>query len=873
MYSLRPGARIVLAASLSISALSAVPALRGQATVNSGSVSGTLSDPAGAVIPGATLTLSNPVSGLTRTTTSGPDGRFTFSNLPFNHYHLVLTAPGFATADKDLELRSSIPVILNQSLAVTAGAQTVEVHADDLIEAQPEVHTDLDADMIARIPTGSSSSGLSSILTLSTPGVAADSNGLFHPQGEHADTSFSVDGQPISDQQSRNFSNQLSTSSVQSMEVITGVAPAEYGDKASMVVRTTTKSGLNSGGLHGSLSGGYGTFGSSTADGTLGFGTGRYGTFTAVDLLNTGRFLDSPEFEPLHDHGNSENLFERVDAQTTPNDSAHININVSRSWTQQPNQFDQNAAGQDQRQEIKSFDIAPTYTHLFGPNTLLSANTWIRQDQVHYYPSGNVFADTPATLSDTRRLTNTGIKLDLSHTAGIQTFKGGAIFQHTPLSEAFGIGITSPTFNAPCIDANGSPLATATRPCTAIAGEQPNPAYVASEAPLDLTRGGAIAHFGGTTDIKEEALYLEDSLAWHNWNASGGVRADNYNGISSRSMVEPRAGLGYRIQRTNTALRGSYGKFFLTPYNENLIASSAASGLASSLGSSSQAALTPAKRNHFSAGFEQGVSKYIALQADYFWKFTDRDFDFDTVLNTPLAFPIQWRKSKIDGYSARINLTNVRGLTAYTVLGHTRARFFGPETGGILFNDTSTIASTAPFRIDHDQNFQQTTHFQFQPRTGSAHGDPWYSFNWSYESGEVAGAAPFATSADATISLTYLSADQQAQIDLTCGAVRATLAAPLTSCAPAQLSSPLLQIPAPGTENDDRHPPRVAPRNTFDMATGWDNLLHRDRLKTNISITAANITNKYALYNFLSTFSGTHFLSPRTLTGQLTVTF
>ena len=63
----------------------------------------------------------------------------------------------------------------------------------------------------------------------------------------------------------------------------------------------------------------------------------------------------------------------------------------------------------------------------------------------------------------------------------------------------------------------------------------------------------------------------------------------------------------------------------------------------------------------------------------------------------------------------------------------------------------------------------------------------------------------------------------------------------------------------------------------FDMALGWDDALRRihpsERLKTNLSITAVNVTNKYALYNFLSTFSGTHFVSPRTVTGQVTFNF
>ena len=209
------------------------------------------------------------------------------------------------------------------------------------------------------------------------------------------------------------------------------------------------------------------------------------------------------------------------------------------------------------------------------------------------------------------------------------------------------------------------------------------------------------------------------------------------------------------------------------------------------------------------------------------------------------------------------------------MLGHTRSRFFGPEVGGVLFNDPTLSTQLTPFRIDHDQAFQQTTHMQYQPwKTG-----PWYGLTWRYESGLVAGNAPFSTSPNGNdpVDLTYLSGDQQAQILLTCGNVRASLSRPIASCAGNQLSSPLLKLPVPGTEDDDKNPPRVAPRTMFDMAMGWDDVLHHfrpnERLKTNLSMTAVNVTNKYALYNFLSTFSGTHFVSPRTVTAQVTLNF
>jgi hypothetical protein len=54
---------------------------------------------------------------------------------------------------------------------------------------------------------------------------------------------------------------------------------------------------------------------------------------------------------------------------------------------------------------------------------------------------------------------------------------------------------------------------------------------------------------------------------------------------------------------------------------------------------------------------------------------------------------------------------------------------------------------------------------------------------------------------------------------------------------------------------------------------GKDNLFHANRYKMNLDMTALNVTNKYALYNFLSTFSDTHYVTPRALTAKITLNF
>jgi hypothetical protein len=849
--------------------------LAAQATGTSGTVAGTVTDLSGAVIPGAKVEIHNIVTGYERTATTDANGQFTFGNLPFANYHLAVTQSGFQAKTDDVSVHSAVAVSRGITLGIAADSTTVTVEADsnDIVEKDPSDHTDIDRTLIDKLPMVSGTSGISAAITMASPGVAADSNGMFHPLGEHADTSYSIDGQPISDQQSKTFSNQVSSNAIQSLEVIEGVIPPEFGDKASLVARTTTRSGLASKPT-GNVSLGYGSFGSVTGSGTLGFGTARYGNFLDVDASNTGRFLDSAEQSILHSHGNSESVFDRSDYAPSSTDTVHLNLSASRSWFQVPNQFDQQAAGQDQRSEIFSYNIAPFWTHLFDASSLLTVNPYIRQDNVHYYPSDNPFDDTPATLSQDRTLRNLGLKVDYSYSRGMHNIKAGADVNHTFLNENFAVGITSPTYNAVCVDVNGNPVAAPTisspAECAA-SGYAPNPNFQSGLLPYDLTRGGSLLDFHGHTDVKEESLYAQDNITWNKWQFLVGLRGDNYNGLSSRYMLEPRAGATYHVGKTGPVLRLGYSRLMPTPYNENLILSSStgSGGLATTAGAFAQTPLIPASRNQFDAGVEQGFGKHLVVDGEYFWKYTKRDYDFDVLLNTPLTFPIQWRKSKIDGFALRLTMPPAHGVSAYSVIGHTRSRFFGPEDGGILFNNPSGITSTAPFRIDHDQAFQQTAHLQYQPLP--EHG--WYGFTWRYDSGLVAGNAPFATDATTPVNLTYLTPDQQQQAEITCGGARATLTAPLTSCAPNQLSSPLLRLPAPGTENDDRNPPRIAPRNVFDMSAGWDNLLKRDRYKTSLSMTVTNLANKTAMYNFLSTFSGTHFLPPRAYTAQMTFNF
>jgi len=886
---------------------------RAQNAGNSTSVGGTVTDPTGAVIPGATVVIHNPVSGFERTATTGATGEFSIANVPFNPYHLTATANGFATTVQDIDVRSSVPINLKISLALGTASSVVTVEAaGDLIETDSTFHTDVDRSLFDKLPLESASSSVSSLVTLSSPGVAADSNGLFHGLGDHAENSFSVDGQPITDQQSKVFSNQIPVDAIQSMEVISGAPPAEYGDKTSLVIDVTTRSGQGMTTPHGSVTADYGAFGTVNGGFNLGYGGAKWGNFISTSGLNSGRFLDPPEFVVMHDKGNEENLFDRLDFQVSKADSLHLNVGYTRSWFQTPNSFDgQNATPwsgvvvdnggldpngnvvgpTDQRSQIQTYNIAPTWTRLINSSTVFTLGAFIRRDQYNYYPSGNPFADLgpsnlqQETLAQNRTLTNAGARAVLSYVKGIHNIKAGVTYEQTSLNENDTFGIVDPTFVPSLTDSEGDlclvdGIAEPDTPCAVL-------------KPVDLTQGGSPYTFHGHTDVKQLALYVEDTITKGNWNFNLGIRGDIYNGLTIAREAQPRLGIAYNIKPSSTVLRLSYARTLESPFNENLVLSSlgcanpivgtlffaAGEGCATAAGvfTSTATPLAPGFRNEFHAGIQQALGRYFVVDGEYIWKYTHNAYDFSVLGATPVTFPIEWHNSKIPGYAIRASVPNLHGFTAAVVMSSVAARFFTPQIGGV----GAVPSAVGPFRIDHDEKFNETTHLQYQPWKRG----PWIGWNWRYDSGLVAGPVPCAGGNCANgpagtsgfggadiVDASILSPDQQFQAGLFCGSVHATPTTPISpdsTCVASQYGSTLIQIPAPDKEDDDKNPPRVKPRNLFDLAVGDDDLFHTERYKWSVRVTVINLTNKYALYNFLSTFSGTHYVTPRAVTGEI----
>jgi hypothetical protein len=399
-----------------------------------------------------------------------------------------------------------------------------------------------------------------------------------------------------------------------------------------------------------------------------------------VNGLNTSRFLDPPEFNVMHAKGNEENAFDRVDLKPSNADSVYVNLQFTRSWFQTPNSYDAQYATAwsgllvdngglgpnglpvgptDQRSQIRTFNIAPTWTHTLSPYAVLTFGGFARQDQFNYYPSGDPFADLQPdlqleTVGQNRRLTNLGLRSDLSVVKGIHNVKVGAAYEDTILTERDTFGIVDPTLNAPCLNSDGSPYTGANFNDPSECGRAlaPNPSFVPLLACIDLTHIGPLPAFDGCSnstpsshlflghaDIREVALYFQDTINLKNWTLNIGIRGDIYHGITKATQAEPRVGVAYNIKPSNTILRVSYARTLETPFNENLVLSSegCTDPVVNALQSATQGypclalPLSPGTRNEFHVGLAQAFGRYFVVDGEYIWKYTDRAYDFQRV--------------------------------------------------------------------------------------------------------------------------------------------------------------------------------------------------------------------------------------------------
>lgn len=697
-------------------ALLAAPSAFGQATAT---LVGSVADPLGEPLSSARIELSNRLTGFARQAQAGDDGRFQLTNIPFHGYELRIAADGFATHREEVSLRTNVPTRLTIRLEIEAQHEALDVSVTGratLID--PEVtgtRTELHRSAIERLPLPAGVRGIEAAL-LNLPGFAANANGAIHPRGAHNQMTYVVDGMPISDQFTGSFATSIDPNLVQSLEVFTGDVPPEYGAKVSGVANITTRSGLDAGGrTFGQFEMGGGGFDTLSTAAQAGGTLGRVGYFASLSALKSNRFLDSPSLDNLHNGGNAERAFVRLDGHPGSKDFLRFSMMTGRSSFQLANLRSQHENGQQQRRLLRDAAFSLGWVRTLDPATTFDSTTSYRTTIAQLFPSAG---DTPVTASLARHLSTFSTFNRVNVDRGRHRFRAGVDYQRFPVSENFFFGLTDPGFNDPAADG-----------------------FNENVLPFDLTRGGDWFRFSDKAAGDLFSVFMQDRLRVGRFIFNVGGRYDVYRFLVRGNQLQPRLGMAYHLEETGTVFRISYNRNYQTPPNENLLLSNSPASAALAPPevrrelNGGLILMRPQRENVYEAGLQQRLGDWASFDAVYFHK-NSRDLqDNDNFLDTGIIFPTSLAFSRINGFETRLVVPERRGISGSVSLTHSRTIVTPPFTGG-LFLDEDALEDlvSGPFVIDHDQPLAVSTVVTWRPARNW-----WTTWQARYDFGLVTG--------------------------------------------------------------------------------------------------------------------------------------
>jgi outer membrane receptor protein involved in Fe transport len=775
-----------------------------------GTVQGVVKDPGGALVPNAQITVTQPVTGYRQTTQTDAQGSFKLVNLPFNTYKVRAEATGFQPDEESIDLESTIPLNVELSLSLEQTTAAVTITSDNAALLEPDrtsSDTDIGQTLLER-PVGAAPSRAIESIVASTPGFVTDDNGRMHPRGSESQVQYVVDGVPITDNMSAIFSTSLDARTLRTVEVLTGGIPAEFGDKLAGVINVNTRSGLE-GPTQGGISFSGGSF--STGETAVDFSTHtkKLGFLTNLSASTSQRYLDPPTLDNFHNFGRTGKAFFRLDYQFDANNTLRGVFNFGGSNFQVPNRFNQELAGQDQRQRLRDNSQNISFQHIFSPNTVAQFSFFHRQSDAKLISNT---LSTPVVANQDRTLQNYGGIGSLSLTRGTHNIKFGGQFTITPVDEHFSF---YPTEQFPdLVDEEGNVF--------------PNP--------INNFNAANPFVFNQSKTGRTLSAYAQDRFTvLKNLTLDLGVRYDNYKLLIHEQELSPRLAVAYYIPKTQTTLRASYNRLFQPPPAENLLLASSSAAAALSPISVLQGITTvqpilPDKQNAFEAGAQQLLSKLFRLNLTVYQKRIENFSDKDQFFETGVIFPIAISSGRVTGEEVRLESTDMHGFHGFVSYANARAFGVTPIVGGLFLGEDpqDLFLHGLKFANDHDQRNEA----QFQVTYNHRPSGLYASFSGRYDSGVPADVEPGTTVADFV----------------------------------AQGFDPRLY------NEIDFQRGRVRPRTILDFSVGAD-LLQKERVSMNLQFDVQNLTNELFLYNFQSVFSGTHVGYPRLFSGRLSLRF
>lgn len=650
-----------------------------RAQIQQGSVRGLVTDPSGAVVLNADVILKNSLMGNAAQLRTNSQGEFNFNNVAFDQYLLQVIANGFEIFSQSITVRSNLPTRIEIKLQLPGTIAAINIVSQEGL-VTPDSSTSvvsISQEFIKRNPRTNRNRGLQEIVA-TTPGTATENNGLIHVRGVDDGVLYVMDGVPLTDRLDAVSASPLDTDAINTMQILTGNIPAEFGGSSAAVVIVHPKSGIDMP-LTGGLQLGGADF--QTRDVAGNFGgkiRSNLGFFFNGATHRTNRFLDPVDLGNFNNFGGGVNLNFRSDWHPSAKDILLFNFSANGSNFNVSNDEDQEIYGQRQKQRLRDRSQSLSWQRVWNANTVTNVSYFHR---THSSLLNSNEAALPIFAEQDRRHSRNGFIGNISHARNGHNLKTGVEVQQVAPREYFKFYITD---------------------------EEEAEEREISEKVIKFDDEDPFI-FQDRTRRTQYSAYAQDAFSpAKNLNFQLGLRYDYSRLLVKDQQFSPRLGVAYFIPKSKTVLRASFNRMYQPPQVDNLLL--AASAQARSLSPfedathSGGAEIRPEKMSAYEVGFAQDVAGLFKLEAAYWWRNFRNVGDPNVFFNTTIIFPNSVNKGWSRGVDVRLDVPERKGFSGYLSYTNMRVLQTGPINGGLFLTDEFIeIGDGTTFIPDQDQ--------------------------------------------------------------------------------------------------------------------------------------------------------------------------
>jgi len=680
---------VAAAMALLAMAFTFIPIARAAGMSGRQNITGTVKDALGRPLADAELVLQTQDGGIIARTRSDQDGHFEFKSVAPGSYAIAANKNGFRTGVGITAVTKGTAQPVEIALASEA-ALSLQVKAKRLDTARNSLSPEtggsvyrFTAKAISQMPQGANTN-MQEVL-LQAPGVAQDSFGQIHIRGEHAELQYRVNGIELPEGVTSGFSQTLSPRFAQSLSLLEGSLPAQYGYHTAGVVQIQSKSGEDLQGGDIDMYGGQRSTLQPSFE--LGGAKGNFSYYTTGFYLQNSRGLEPPTPGPeaIHDDTTQGNDFTYLSYFLNP--TARITalggFNIANfeipANPDQPQVFKLDGVPNYPSANLQETQLEQNYygvlalQGLAGKNLDYQIAAFSRYSTLSFHPDvdGDLIYNGVASRVFRGDWAN-GLQGDFAeHFFKSHTIRFGYYFtgERAEIDNHAWVFPGGPGFQS---------------------GKQPFP--VVDDTALTSWLYG---------------IYLQDE--WHpikNLTVNYGVRFDLYDGLTRSDQASPRVGMVYQLFK-NTEVHAGYARYFTPPPLEGVSGEdlSKFKGTTNQPEVSTDWNIAPERAHYFDVGVTQNFPYNFKAGIDSYYKKSSDLIDEGQFGPTLVFTPFNYNKGRQYGVECTTSL-NFEKLTAYTNFAYSVAQGNQIVSDQFLFGSAElTHINSHYVFLDHDQTF------------------------------------------------------------------------------------------------------------------------------------------------------------------------